>query len=331
MNPNVRRFVDSGAPSLYNTLARVDKKAGYMGSYLADRKYDDFTWIESEEYWDYREEYIKFIIKYESYIETYANLDVINNAEATWENQRYMESHGLNPIPVFHLGCDLKWLRMYLDKGYSYIAMGGMVPNPPSVLIPALDSIWSDYFTDGTGLATIKVHGFAITAVGMVTRYPWYSVDSTSWVKFGKYGIVCVPKRVGGKYDYTKSAWSVVVSNRSPSQKIEGKHITTFTEAERRTILRYFDTKGFNLGKSEFKRVEPNYKLNDNERFSGPELHGRREVEIINEAGLSNDYKIRDELNIIYYLDLERSLPEWPWRFRYKKTVKGFDIFKQGG
>ena len=321
-------MLDSGAPSLYNTLARKDRKAGYMGSFLSERKYDDFSWIESEEYLDYREAYIEFIKKYIDYIEVYVNLDIINNAEATWENQQYMESHGLKPIPVFHLGCDLKWLRMYLDKGYDYIAMGGMVPNPPSVLIPALDSIWSEYLTDDTGMPVVKVHGFAITAVGMVTRYPWYSVDSTSWVKFGKYGIVCVPRKVGGQYDYTKSAWSVVVSNRSPSQKIDGKHITTFSNAERRAILRYFDKKGYDLGESTFKKVEPNYKLDNNERFTGPEQDGWRVVEVIIEAGLSNDYKIRDELNIVYYLDLERSLPKWPWKFKYKQTIQGFGIFK---
>lgn len=329
MNKNVKIMVDSGAPSLYNTLARKDKKAGYMGSFLSERKYDDFSWIESEEYLDYREAYIEFIKKYHDYIEVYVNLDIINNAEATWENQQYMESHGLKPIPVFHLGCDLKWLQMYLDKGYGYIAMGGMVPNPPSVLIPALDTIWSEYLTDDTGMPLVKVHGFAITAVGMVTRYPWYSVDSTSWVKFGKYGIVCVPRKIGGQYNYTRPAWSVVVSNRSPSQKIDGKHISTFSEAERREIFRYFDIKGHSLGNSTFRRVVVSgYELNKDERWSGPEQDGTREVETISEPGLSNDYKIRDELNIIYYLDLEKSLPEWPWRFKYKQKVKGFGIFK---
>lgn len=328
MKKNVFIFLDSGAPSLYNTLARK-QKGTYMGSFLQDRKYDDFSWLESEMYLDYRDAYIEFIKDYHDYIDVYANLDIVNNAEATWENQQYMEAQGLKPIPVFHFGCDLKWLRMYLEKGYEYIAMGGMVPNPPNILIPGLDNIWSEYFTDKNGLAIIKVHGFAITSAKMLTRYPWYSVDSTSWVKFGKYGIVCVPRKRGGRYVYEEPAWSVVVSNRSPSQKIDGKHITTFSKAERKQILSYFDQKGYHLGRSEFKTVSGDYTLGEDERFSsGKKGDASREVERIIEAGLSNDYKIRDELNIIYYLDLEASVPEWPWIFKHKQKVRGFGFFK---
>lgn len=326
MKNKVNIFLDSGAPTLYNTLARK-KKATYMGSHLKDRKFDDFSWLESGEYLLYRDAYIEFIKKYEKDI-VYANLDIINNAEATWENQQYLEAEGLRPIPVFHFGCDLKWLRMYLDKGYEYIAMGGMVPNPPNILIPGLDSIWNEYLTDSNGMPLVKVHGFAVTSVRMLVRYPWYSCDSTSWVKFGKYGIVCVPKKVGGKYDYTVSAHNVVVSSRSPSQELAGKHITTFSEAERAAILRYFDEKGYRLGKSEIKKVREDYCLAENERFvSGRKGDSEREVEVTLEPGLSNDYKVRDELNIIYYLDLERSLPEWPWRFKHKKKVNGFGLF----
>ena len=329
MQNKLEIFVDSGAPSLYNTLSRRNKGAGYMGSFIQDRKYDDFSWLDTQVYRDYRDAYIAFIKKYIDVIDVYANLDIVNNAEHTWENQQYMEAHGLKPIPVFHLGCDTKWLRMYLEKGYEYIAMGGMVPNPPSVLIPALDNLWSEYFTNRNGLAIIKVHGFAITSAKMVTRYPWYSVDSTSWVKFGKYGIVCVPVKRKGKYDYTRSAHNIVVSNRSPSQKDIGKHISNFSEAERNQILKYFDEKGYILGHSEFKTVEGNYELQEGERFaSGKKGEERREVELIVEPGLSNDYRIRDQINIEYYLDLEKSVPEWPWVFKHKKQVTGFGFFK---
>ena len=40
-----------------------------------------------------------------------------------------------------------------------------------------------------------------------------------------------------------------------------------------------------------------------------------RTVEIIIEPGISNKYQLRDEMNIIYFLDLEKSLPKWPWAF----------------
>ena len=72
-------------------------------------------------------EYIKFIKKYEKYIDVYANLDVIGDPEATYKNQKIMEKAGLKPLPCFHYGEDWSWLEKYI-KEYSYIALGGMVP-----------------------------------------------------------------------------------------------------------------------------------------------------------------------------------------------------------
>ncbi len=324
---DLRIFVDSGAPSLYNTLARADKGAGHMGSYLSDRKYDDFSWITTPDYLRYRDAYIEFIKKYIDYIDVYANLDIINNAEATWANQQYLEAAGIKPIPVWHFGCDVKWLLMYLEKGYDYIAIGGLVPNPPKILIPALDEMFSKYLTDSKGMPLVKLHGFAVTSPKLVVRYPWYSVDSTSWVKFGKYGIVCIPRIRNGVFIYEDSSWSVCVSNRSPSQKIEGKHFSTLSEAEQNFILEYIHKKGYKMGSSEFHKESEDYKLKDNERWIGKKGSDERIVETIVEQGLCNDYRLRDELNIIYYLDLQKSVPEWPWAFKHKSKTRGFDLF----
>ena len=154
-------------------------------------------------------------------------------------------------------------------------------------------------------------------------RYPWYSVDSTSWVLTGRFGAVYVPRIRNGKYIYDENSWKVAVSNRSPSQKEEGKHISTFSNMEREIILSYFTDKGYSLGISEFREEDSGYKLKENERWFEIERNGKREVEEIIEPGLSNDYRHRDELNIIYFLDLEKSMPEWPWAFKVKKKGLG--------
>ncbi len=329
MREDVKIFLDSGAPSLYNTLMRQDKDAGHMGSFLGDRKHDDFSYIETEDYKTYRERYIAFILEHLDDLECYANFDVINNPEETWANQQTMEEAGLKPIPVFHLGSDIKWLKMYLDKGYDYLAMGGMVPNPPNILIPALDKIWGEYLTNDDGMPKIKVHGFAVTSVQLVHRYPWYSVDSTSWVKFGRYGVICVPRIVSGKYDYTSNSWNVAVSPRSPSQKEIGKHFTTYAPAEQKIILDYIHSKGLIYGKSEIFNMESGYQLKEKERKFAKELGGdKNTVERIIERGICNEYKLRDELNILYYLDLEKSVPEWPWAFKQKNNVRKFRLKK---
>ena len=38
-------------------------------------------------------------------------------------------------------------------------------------------------------------------------------------------------------------------------------------------------------------------------------------IEIIEEIGISNTYQLRDEINIIYFLDLEKNMPSWPRPF----------------
>ncbi len=40
-----------------------------------------------------------------------------------------MRSRGLNPIPVYHLGENISWLRKYIDEGCDYI---GLSPLPGS-------------------------------------------------------------------------------------------------------------------------------------------------------------------------------------------------------
>lgn len=190
-----RIFVDCGAPSLYNRLSRKSKlPSGTMGTSFKERKFDDFSYVELPEYISYRKEYIEFISKYKKHISVYSNLDVINNPKLTWQNQKILEAEGISPIPVFHLGSDPKWLKRYLDK-YEYIAIGGLVPNPTSVLIPILDRLFKEYLVDAQGFPRVKLHGFACTSLPLMLRYPWYSVDSATSRKSAVYGGILFPEK----------------------------------------------------------------------------------------------------------------------------------------
>ena len=63
------------------------------------------------------------------WIETYANLDEINydepedGAVASYRNFQHMRSRGLDPIPVYHIGENISWLRKYLGGGCDYIGL----------------------------------------------------------------------------------------------------------------------------------------------------------------------------------------------------------------
>lgn len=289
------------------------------------------------------DEYIDFIKVNEKYIDVYSVLDSIGDPELTLKNQAIMEKAGLSPIPCFHYGEDIKYLKCYLQK-YNYIALGGMVPIGSADLSVWLDSIFSEYICDSTGLPICKIHGFGMTSLKLVLRYPWYSIDSTSWVATGRFGSVFVPQIKMGRYVYDENSWKICVSNRSPSIKETGKHLSTFSNMERQQILKYFDSKGFKLGKSEFRKEDEKYKPKEGERWFGKaEADSQRNmyedrsgyvqrgwtkeriIEKVIEPGLCNDYRQRDELNIIYFLDLEKSLPEWPWSWKATKP-KGFDM-----
>ena len=270
-------------------------------------------------------DYISFIKQHKRYIDVYACLDVIGSPEETYENQIKMEEQGLNPLITFHVNEDYKWLKLYLSK-YDYIALGGIAKGITATKIKEhLDNCWNIICDTPNRLPKCKIHGFGLTSLRLMFRYPWYSVDSTSWVMTSRMGGVIVPRYKSGKWIYDEQSWKISVSSRSSDKSETGKHIDTFPKQQKQHILGYFSKKGYILGKSEFKFVSKNYKLKSNEKWNGPAIGNKREIEIIIEPGLCNDYKLRDEMNIIYYLDLEKHIPEWPWAFE-AKGVKGFAL-----
>jgi hypothetical protein len=187
----IRLFMDSGAPTFYNSFSRKFKGA-MMGTSLKYRKYDNFDYVYSEEFQQYTQDYIDFLKKESSNFFVYANLDVINNAELTWQQQLLLEQNGLSPAPVFHISSPEKYLKRYVDN-YEYIAIGGIAGSPKKELVPTLDYLFKKYIIDDKGKPRVKVHGLATTSLPLMQRYPWYSVDSASCMKYAIYGKIIIP------------------------------------------------------------------------------------------------------------------------------------------
>ena len=61
----------------------------------------------------------------------YFNLDVIGDALKTFENQLYLESEGLHPIPTFHDGEPQEYLDFYC-KHYPWVSIGGLMSKSKS-------------------------------------------------------------------------------------------------------------------------------------------------------------------------------------------------------
>jgi len=130
------------------------------------------------------DKYIEFVYKVKEYIKLYAGLDVIGDWETTKKNIEYMESKGLNPLPTFHFKSPKEELERMIEK-YNYIALGGLVPLATKKRIL---KNWLDYCFTIIKNKT-KVHGFGLFSSFALKRYPFYSIDTTSWnigEKFGK-------------------------------------------------------------------------------------------------------------------------------------------------
>lgn len=130
---------------------------------------------------------ITFIKKH--HIRTYAGLDVIGDAEATKNNIAYMRNNGLkHVIPTFHHGEDMAYLKWYCEN-FGCVAIGGLVPikMKKRILQRFLDSCFhtiSEY-------PDVKIHGFGVGSKWIMERYPFYSVDATTWNVGAKFANIC--------------------------------------------------------------------------------------------------------------------------------------------
>lgn len=160
-------------------------------------------------------------------------LDGIGDPLQTWRNQYEMELRGVRPLPCFHSGEDERYLEHYVAN-YEYITLGGMVGASTKQLCVWLDRMWDRYLTDGAGHPKVKVHGFGITAVPIMERYPWFSCDSSSWIQSAAFGSIVSP-------DYGP----LNVSEKSPSRHDANQHVTTLTSIEQDYVLQMLERQGF--------------------------------------------------------------------------------------
>lgn len=350
MDGTLNFFVDSGAPGLYNKFRKVHK-SGVMGTHSKDRGHDTYEWTETEEFRQYALNHIRMIkrLRKVGMNIIFSNLDIIHNAEKTWEMQKFYERHGVRPMPVFHLGEDFKYLDRYLDEGYEYICIGGLVPNPTSVLVPMLDHLWSNKLTKPNGMPKVKAHAFGVTAVTMMVKYPWYSVDSTSWMKFAAYGTILIP-RLNSKHlpNYRIEPRTYYVSPLGLNQRTKKSfhnHLM-YDRQFRKFIDGLFKEYGIPLGKTRYRFESKGYQCQPNENiylrkplrkgsiFSHREArydytktlkrlveqnrldHPKKDqvlVQEVLEKGLENDLGLRAAWNQRFYSNVLKTIPEWPW------------------
>lgn len=226
--------------------------------------------------------YIRFIKKYNDVIDYYAALDVIGDPVKSYENAMYMKKRGLNPIPVYHL-IDRKfyWFKKIANE-FPYIGLGGMTGTP----IERKERIYLitkcfNYMVDAGLLKDVRVHGFGCTSVRAMVMFPWYSVDSSTWIQVSRHGGILVPRRLFGGKGLDSDQPVITVSNRRTHAPNYYKRLP---KRNREKLIEYL------------KRIGKEY-FDDEMRFK-----------FKNMGVIEGSYKYRDEVCAIYFKELEEEL-----------------------
>jgi hypothetical protein len=207
----IKVFLDSGAYSAH-TLG-VDLKVSDYCTYIKEN--EDF-------------------IRVEDGIPMVSVLDGIGDAQLTYQNQCEMERLGVRPLPCFHAGEDIRYLEHYVAN-YEYITLGGMVGARPDQLAIWLDRVWDQCLVDGAGRSKVRVHGFGITSIPLMERFPWESCDSSSWIQSASFGGIIT------QYG------AVQISTKSPFRHVRGQHLINLTDLERDCVVKEVERLGFSV------------------------------------------------------------------------------------
>ncbi len=164
------------------------------------------------------DEYVTFIKRNKHLIYSYVNMDVIpgskgylirtseaveQSARKSYENLQRIKDKDLHPIPVFHQGESFDWLERLIEDKEPYIGISPYLKSHPRELHRWLDQCFG-ILEKRRGKTPIKTHGFGATGPNVILRYPWTTVDSTSWALKSGFGQVYIPALGSGKPDFSR-------------------------------------------------------------------------------------------------------------------------------
>jgi|SRR5262252_6628889 len=153
------------------------------------------------------------------------------------------------------------------------------------------------YVTDDKGWPLRKLHGFGVGALELIQRYPWYSVDSTSWL------FASAPRpgvNIGGCYVPRYGVIEFTAEGTKGS-----KHFDNLPSSDRNAIAQYLASKGV----PNPRMLRDDYCLTCGKEFEWTY------TPCCSEPKLNHALFERDGINIDYYLDIEMANQEpRPWR-----------------
>jgi hypothetical protein len=214
VEPKIKLFLDSGVFSAWSRKDVPDLDPAIKDKVKRVLKVKD---------------YAKFIKRHEHLLEACATMDEIpgvfgtkrtqqqveQSAKKSYDNQQTLKSLGCKPIPIFHQGESFEWLERYVRDGEPYVGIATIKDTTATEQREWLDRAFS-VITDSKGRPFVKTHGFGITNISLLWRYPWFTVDSTTWSLAAGFGLIYVP---GINHDhvpnYDKLPMRIITSGRT--------------------------------------------------------------------------------------------------------------------
>lgn len=320
--PIDKLFIDSGAFS----LGPLVKNGKLNGKTIYPKwQNEKWSWYDTKEYKKYIDRYAAFVKEHKECIDIFVNVDVLDDPERTYRNQRYIErKHGLRPVPVIHSFTAMKYIDRYLSDGHDYIALGGMGGKQMHKRMSYrkwIDTVFTRLCPASNGYKPIiKTHGFAVTSWHSMTRYPWYSVDSTTYTKMAGFGWLLVPKvRSDGEgFHYDKPYVQIGVCSE-PTDSVKKRSETTHKlPGYNHVFISPAAAKSSSTGTT--KHIGPPSRrhglLFDQVTVWLEHIGVPLGTEDGTVPGVVNSSKYRIQANLHYFDQLGKHLPEWPWPFQ---------------
>lgn len=205
--------------SFYYADEFTEKMIPYFGQFLLDSgaftlftnksKGNNIVW---EEYVD---RYADFIIR--NKVERFFELDIdmlIGNDRVAALRRRLERKAGRPCIPVWHKSRGREAFIRMCDE-YKYVAIGGIV----SKEITTQEYKYFPWFINEAHRCKAKIHGLGFTALSLLPKYHFDSVDSTAWTTGNRFGAVyyfnghTMKKRIKGEGQRLKDSRAVAINN----------------------------------------------------------------------------------------------------------------------
>lgn len=166
----VKVFLDSGAFTLQNDKGcNLATAHAYMGKYLA------------------------FVREYLPKLDAFVTVDWRRDGAVVQESLQWFKDRGVGVMPVYHGETDMANLRRICDEGYKWVG----VSKADSATQFTLHRFYSRVFEIADSYQ-VSIHGLSETSLNML-RYPFYSVDSTTWLQDSGRGLIIQPDLVRKK------------------------------------------------------------------------------------------------------------------------------------